>query len=160
MIKSEDSERKSDQVDCVAVVDDLCYFGVLAESRDSAEVSLPKTYFGNCIASYIVAVKRDELVGKNGIVVASKGIEKKIRDSKSNGLLGAETWMSDYRELSKKSFVGVAGSPKLAVYETDFGWGKPKKSDAVHIDRSDSISLSDCRDGGNGIEIGLALERS
>jgi hypothetical protein len=143
-------------------VDDLCYFVFLADCRDSTEFSIPKTYFGNCISSFTVAVKRDELVGKNGIVVASNGIEKKIRDFKSNALLGAESLMSEYRDLSKPgtSLVVVAGSPKLAVYETDFGWGKPKKSDAVHLDSSGSISLSDCRDGGNGIEIGLALERS
>ncbi|XP_045800659.1 coumaroyl-CoA:anthocyanidin 3-O-glucoside-6''-O-coumaroyltransferase 1-like, partial [Trifolium pratense] len=154
MIKSEQNEGD--------YVDDLCYFVFLADCRDSPEFSLPKTYFGNCISSLIVAVKRDELVGKNGIVAAAKGIEKKIRDFKSNALLGAESLMSDYRDLSKPgtSLVIVAGSPKLAVYETDFGWGKPKKSDAVHLDSSGSISLSDCRDGGNGIEIGLALERS
>lgn len=161
MSKSEESEDKSDESDCV-VVDDHCYFVFLADCRDSGESSLPKTYFGNCLASYTVAVKRDELIGKNGIVVASIGIEKKIRDFKSDALLGAETLMSDYRELSKpgKSVIVVAGSPKLAVYETDFGWGKPKKSDAVHLDSSGSISLSDCRDGGGGIEVGLALERS
>lgn len=161
MIKSEEGDKKSDQGDCVDV-DDHCYFVFLADCRDSGEFSLPKTYFGNCLASYIVAVKRDELIGKNGIVVASIGIEKKIRDFKSDALLGAETLMSDYREISKpgKSVTVVAGSPKLAVYETDFGWGKPKKSDAVHLDSSGSISLSDCRDGGGGIEVGLALERS
>ncbi|KAK2370364.1 coumaroyl-CoA:anthocyanidin 3-O-glucoside-6''-O-coumaroyltransferase [Trifolium repens] len=152
---------KAEQIECDHV-DDLCNFVFLADCRDSAEVSLPKTYFGNCIRSYIVAVKRDELVGKNGIVVAAKGIEKYIRDFKSNALLGTESLMSDFMDLLKpgKSLVVVAGSPKLAVYETDFGWGKPKKSDAVHLDSSGSISLSDCRDGGNGIEIGLALERS
>jgi len=159
MIKSKAGDSKSDQGDCV-VDDDNCYFVILADCRDSGEFSLPKTYFGNCIASYAVAVKRDELVGINGIVVASNGMEKKIRDFKNDALLGAESLMSNYRELDNKSLVVVAGSPKLAVYETDFGWGKPKKSDAVHLDSSVSISLSDCRDGGGGIEIGLVLERS
>ncbi|KEH39032.1 putative transferase [Medicago truncatula] len=59
-----------------------------------------------------------------------------------------------------KSVNVIAGSPNLAVYETDFGWGKPKKSDAVHLDSSGSISLSDCRGGGGGIKVGLTLERS
>jgi len=155
MVKSEQSKR-----DCTG--DDLVYFIFLADCRNRSEFSLPKTYFGNCLASYAVAVKRDELVGKNGIVVASNGIEKKIRDFKSDALLGAETLIPDYSESLKpgNSFVVVAGSPKLDVYETDFGWGKPKKSDAVHIDSFGSISLSDCRDGGGGIEVGLALERS
>ncbi|CAL5200462.1 unnamed protein product [Lathyrus oleraceus] len=143
--------------------DDLCNFLFLADCRDRPEYSLPKTYFGNCLASYTVVVKKSELVGKDGIVVAANGIERKIRDFKSDDvLLGAEVLMPDYRELSKPgmSLVVVAGSPKLAIYETDFGWGKPVRSDAVHIDAFGSISLSDCRDGGGGIEVGLALERS
>ncbi|CAL5200461.1 unnamed protein product [Lathyrus oleraceus] len=162
MVKSEHSESKRDQDDCAVVDDDLCYFVILADCRGSSELSLPKAYFGNCVTSYTVAIKRNELVGENGIVVAANGIENKIRDFRSNALLGAETVMSDYRELSKpgKSVIVVAGSPKHAVYETDFGWGKPLKSDAVHLDSTGSISLSDCRDGEGGIEVGLALERS
>lgn len=157
MIKSEQSNNEGD---CV-VDDDICYFVFLADCRDCPEFSIPKNYFGNCLASYIVVVKRDELIGKNGIVVAANGIERKIRDFKSDPLLGAESLMSDYRELSKsnKSILVVAGSPKLGVYETDFGWGKPNKSDLVHLSSSGSISLSDCRDGGSGIEVGLALQK-
>ncbi|XP_058776843.1 coumaroyl-CoA:anthocyanidin 3-O-glucoside-6''-O-coumaroyltransferase 1-like [Vicia villosa] len=157
MVKSEKNTGGDD-----FVVDDLCNFLFLADCRDRPEYSLPKTYFGNCLASYSVVVKRGELVGKDGIVVAANGIERKIRDFKSDALLGAEVLMPDYRQLWKQgmSFVVVAGSPKLGVYETDFGWGKPVKSDAVHIDLFGSISLSDCRDGGGGIEVGLALERN
>jgi hypothetical protein len=158
MVKS----KQIDQGDCVNVVDDLCNFLFYADCRGRREFSLSKTYFGNCLASYIVAVKRDELVGKNGIVVAANVIDRKIREFKSDAMLGSETMMLDYKELFKpgKSIVMVSGSPKLDVYETDFGWGKPKKSDVVHHDSSNVISLSDCRDGGCGIEIGLALERS
>jgi hypothetical protein len=158
MVKS----KQIDQGDCVNVVDDLCNFLFYADCRGRREFSLSKTYFGNCLASYIVAVKRDELVGKNGIVVAANVIDRKIREFKSDAMLGSETMMLDYKELFKpgKSTVMVSGSPKLDVYETDFGWGKPKKSDVVHHDSSGTISLSDCRDGGSGIEIGLALERS
>ncbi|PNY12492.1 anthocyanin 5-aromatic acyltransferase-like protein [Trifolium pratense] len=151
---------KSEQSDQGDVVDDLCNFLFFADCRGRPEFSLSKTYFGNCLASYIVVVKRDELVGNNGIVVAANGINRKIRDFKSDAALGSETLMLDYRELfiPGKSILVVAGSPKHAVYETDFGWGKPKKSDKVHH-VSCTISLSDCRDGGSGIEIGLALER-
>lgn len=38
-------------------------------------------------------------------------------------------WMSKFRAVKPgKAVLVVAGSPKLEVYETDFGWGKPKKS--------------------------------
>ncbi|XP_050906910.1 coumaroyl-CoA:anthocyanidin 3-O-glucoside-6''-O-coumaroyltransferase 1-like [Lathyrus oleraceus] len=104
MVKSEHGERKMDQDDCVVVDVDLCNFVILADCRGSSELSLP-----------------------NEIVLAANGIETKIRDFKSNALLGAEMMMSRYRELSKhgKSVVVVAGSPKHVVYEIDFGWGKP-----------------------------------
>ncbi|TKY48819.1 Malonyl-CoA:anthocyanidin 5-O-glucoside-6''-O-malonyltransferase [Spatholobus suberectus] len=69
--------------------------------------------------------------------------------------------MSDYRELWKpgKSVVVIVGSPKLTVYQIDFGWGNPKKSDAVHIDASGMISLSDCKDKEGGIDVGLAVDK-
>lgn len=53
----------------------------------------------------------------------------------------------------------VAGSPKLNVYETDFGWGKPKLSEVLHAGDSSAMCLSDCRDQDCGIEVGLALKR-
>ncbi|PNX93606.1 anthocyanin 5-aromatic acyltransferase-like protein [Trifolium pratense] len=156
------NSEQSDQGDSIVVDDDLCYFLFFADCRGRPEFSLPKTYFGNCLASYIVAVNRCELVGKDGIVVAANGIDMRIRDFKSDAVLGSETMIVDFKELFKpgKSVVLVSGSPKLDVYGTDFGWGKPKKSDVVHHDSSGIISLSDCRDGGSGIEIGLSLERS
>ncbi|BAT92240.1 hypothetical protein LR48_Vigan05g153300 [Vigna angularis] len=142
--------------------DELCHLVFLADCRERPEFSLPSTYFGNCLTSYIVTIKRSELVGEDGIVAAANAIGKEIRDLKSDPLKNAETLMSNYRELGKpgKSVLVIAGSPKLGVYKTDFGWGKPKKCEAAHIESSGSISLSDCRDENGGIEVGLALERT
>ncbi|WVZ00652.1 hypothetical protein V8G54_026721 [Vigna mungo] len=142
--------------------DELCHLVFLADCRERPEFSLPSTYFGNCLTSYIVAIKRSELVGEDGMVAAANAIGKEIRDLKSDPLRNAETLMSDYREIGKpgKSVLIIAGSPKLGVYKTDFGWGKPKKCEAAHIESSGSISLSDCRDENGGIEIGMALERT
>ncbi|XP_057455439.1 coumaroyl-CoA:anthocyanidin 3-O-glucoside-6''-O-coumaroyltransferase 1-like [Lotus japonicus] len=158
LIRSEQSKGDG----CVAKSNDqLCYLVFLADCRDHPEISLPSTYFGNCLATCIVALKRSELVGENGIVEVAKAVQREIRNWKSDPLRNAETLMSDYREVAKpdQSVLIVAGSPKLGVYETDFGWGKPKKSESVHIDITGSISLSDCRDNEGGIEVGLALER-
>jgi hypothetical protein len=57
------------------------------------------------------------------------------------------------------NIVTVAGSPRFGVYETDFGWGRPKKSEVVHIDDTGVISLAECRDEDGAIEVGLALSR-
>ncbi|KAE9599833.1 putative anthocyanin 6''-O-malonyltransferase [Lupinus albus] len=129
--------------------------------RNNPELSLPSTYFGNCLASGIVAIKRGVIVGENGIIEIANAIEREVRDLKNDAMKKFDTLMSDYRELGKveKSKLVIAGSPKLNVYDTDFGWGRPKKSESVHIETSGSISLSDCREKTSGIEVGLALER-
>jgi len=158
MIRSEEKKGNCFSEEC----DELCHLVFLADCRDRPEFSLPSTYFGNCLTAYIVAIKRSELAGKGGIVVAANAIERQVRDLKSDALRNAETLISDYRELGKpgKSVLVIAGSPKLGVYQTDFGWGKPKKTESAHIESSGSISLSDCRDQKGGIEVGLALERT
>ncbi|QCE09619.1 shikimate O-hydroxycinnamoyltransferase [Vigna unguiculata] len=152
MVGSEESEQYSDQ---------LCYLVFPADSRDRPEFSLTSTYFGNCLTICMAAMKRSEIVGENGIVAAANAIEREIRDFKSDALKKVENWVSDYRERVKpgKSRLFIAGSPKLGVYQTDFGWGKPKKCEAAHIESSASISLCDCRDEKEGIQVGLALER-
>ncbi|KAJ7971834.1 Anthocyanin 5-aromatic acyltransferase [Quillaja saponaria] len=70
-------------------------------------------------------------------------------------------------ELVKYTHVNICGdicfdlgSPKLGVYETDFGWGKPKKSEVVHMNTTGSSALSDCKDGESGIEVSLVLDRT
>ncbi|XP_022640925.1 coumaroyl-CoA:anthocyanidin 3-O-glucoside-6''-O-coumaroyltransferase 1 isoform X2 [Vigna radiata var. radiata] len=134
--------------------DELCHLVFLADCRERSEFSLSSTYFGNCLTSYNVAIKRSELVGEDGIVAAANAIGKEITNLKSDPLRKAETFISDYKEVTKpgKSVLVIAGSPKLGVYKTDFGWGKPKKCAAAHIESSRSVSLSDCRDENAGIE--------
>ncbi|OIV96750.1 hypothetical protein TanjilG_11746 [Lupinus angustifolius] len=161
MIKSEESKGNNN---CVTKdYDELCYLILLADCRNIPELSLPSTYFGNCLATGIVAIKRGIIVGENGIIEIANAVEREVRDLKSESDVKKkfDTLMSDYKELGKgeKSKLVIAGSPKLNVYDTDFGWGRPKKSESVHIESSGSISLSDCKEKGSGIEVGLALER-
>ncbi|KAK9285951.1 hypothetical protein L1049_025153 [Liquidambar formosana] len=105
------------------------------------------TYFGNCLALCFVSAKRAELVGENGVFAAAKAIGRKVKELESGVLRGAEKWMSKWKELGEEGrLVSVAGSPKLLVYDTDFGWGRPKKSEVVHVEVSGTFSLAECRD--------------
>ncbi|KAK9285953.1 hypothetical protein L1049_025155 [Liquidambar formosana] len=138
--------------------DELCNFCFVADCRNRDEVLVPTTYFGNCLSICFVSAKRGELVGENGVVVAAKAIGSKVKGLESGVLRGAEKWISNWNESSELgNLVTVAGSPKLRVYETDFGWGRPKKSEVVQIDVSGAISLAESRDKEGGIEVGLAL---
>ncbi|QCE09616.1 shikimate O-hydroxycinnamoyltransferase [Vigna unguiculata] len=153
LVGSEESTQDSDK---------LCFLIFAADSRDCPEFSLTSTYFGNCVATCMVAMKRSEIVGENGIVAAAKAIEREIRDFKSDALRKFENLISDSRELEKlgKSALIIASSPKFGVYQSDFGWGKPKKCEVAHVESSAFMSLSECRDEKEGIEVGLALERT
>ncbi|KAF7130256.1 hypothetical protein RHSIM_Rhsim10G0050500 [Rhododendron simsii] len=62
-------------------------------------------------------------------------------------------------KLDDEGFLSIAGSPRLENYNTDFGWGRPKKVELVSIAKSRAVTLSNSRDGNGGIEIGVVLKK-
>ncbi|KAM2482023.1 hypothetical protein COP2_040811 [Malus domestica] len=73
---------------------------------------------------------------------------------------GAEKWISEWEEMfGSELHVMVLGSPKVDLYETDFGWGRPGKIEEIGIDGVTGISLSESRDMSGGIEVGLVLPK-
>ncbi|CAN1844041.1 Coumaroyl-CoA:anthocyanidin 3-O-glucoside-6''-O-coumaroyltransferase 1 [Linum perenne] len=135
-----------------------------ADSRGRMEPKVPATYFGNCLGGVGVSLRQGDLLRDGGFAIAAEEIAAKIAEMEREGpLKDAENWFKGSRNERVKRFgkmVSVAGSPKLRVYETDFGWGRPRKSEPVHIDFSGSVYFSDARDvKRGGIEFGLALKK-
>ncbi|XP_023533558.1 coumaroyl-CoA:anthocyanidin 3-O-glucoside-6''-O-coumaroyltransferase 1-like [Cucurbita pepo subsp. pepo] len=156
LIKSTQSEASDSEDE-----DELCYFGFLADCRNRVKDPLPPTYFGNCLDVGVVELKKSELVKRNSIVMAAKAIGNRVEEFENEPLKVAEKWFSLWKTYSKdKHFVTIAGSPKLKAYDTDFGWGRAMKSEVLHVDNSESISLQDSRDEQGGIEIGLGLHNT
>ncbi|XVF84348.1 hypothetical protein PTKIN_Ptkin17bG0029600 [Pterospermum kingtungense] len=135
----------------------ICLFLFLADCRD--RLRLPTNYFGNCLKPCNATAKTSELTGENGVVVAAKAIRREIEEFEKEPLEGVENWICRTKELYKECehCVTLAGSPKLRVYETDFGFGRPRKSEVVHIGTHGSISIAESRDEAGGVEFGLAL---
>ncbi|CAN1231963.1 Coumaroyl-CoA:anthocyanidin 3-O-glucoside-6''-O-coumaroyltransferase 1 [Linum perenne] len=138
------------------------------DARGRMEPKVPATYFGNCLGGVDVSLKRRDLAGDGGFVIAAEEIAAKISAKiaameREGPLKDATNWFKGSRSERVKKFgkmVLVAGSPKLQVYETDFGWGRPRKSEPVHIDFSGAVYFSDPRDvERGGIEFGLALKK-
>lgn len=155
---------KSEEIKSATVLannDESYILAFMADCRNRPEFSIPVEYFGNCLVCGNAEVKRSKLVGENGILEAAIAIGSEVRHLQHGTFEGAETLMSNFTEFATlgKHMTIIAGSPNLEVYETDFGWGKPKKSDVVHVDNSGTISLSDCRDKEGRIEVGLALQK-
>lgn len=122
---------------------------------------IPQTYFGNCMAPGIVSVKKRDLLDQKSVLAASDAINARIKDMLSSDLLGtAPTWGQGVRKWVMSRFpTSIAGAPKLGLYDMDFGLGKPCKMEIVHIETGGSIAFSESRDGSNGVEIGIALEK-
>ncbi|KAF2283162.1 hypothetical protein GH714_043492 [Hevea brasiliensis] len=137
------------------------YLGFVADCRGRLKPKLPITYFGNCLSVCYASAKRSELIQENGITIAAKAIAKQVKELENGVLERAEKWMSDWKEISEQgTLITISGSPKLRVCDIDFGWGRPKKSKVVQIDVLGAVSISKLRDGGGGVEVGLALPRS
>ncbi|KAK2650970.1 hypothetical protein Ddye_018459 [Dipteronia dyeriana] len=144
--------------------DDVVYhFLAPVDCRERVLSEIPANYFGNCLTYILVPAKRSELMGESGIVFAAKAIGRKINEV---GKLGAmedlhqENWVPNITEASKRiPVVTVASSPKFQVYNNDFGWGRPKKFDLVHIGAYTCFSLAESRDEDGGLDIGIIVER-
>ena len=106
-------------------------------------------------------MKKSELIGENGFVLAAKAIGSKVKELEKSGLRGVENWLPTLMERIRSGhLIAVAGSPKLQVYDINFGWGRPNKVELIHIDSGDAISLAEYRDEQGGIEVGLALNKN
>ncbi|KAF6173546.1 hypothetical protein GIB67_042676 [Kingdonia uniflora] len=73
---------------------------------------------------------KSDLIGEDGIIVATERIHT------------------------------AAGSPNLKAYDTNFGWGNPKKVKIASISDTGAISLAERSDGEVEVEVGLALKES
>lgn len=142
----------------------LCHFMFIADCRTYLQATpLPETYFGNCTAPCLVSMEKKALLGREGTVLGARSIAEKVKELKNCGALrGIEKSMSEIGNIVSQYGrpLSVAGSPRLADYDTDFGWGRPRKSAMVHIDMSESISLTQSRDEDGGMEIGLVLSKA
>nr|XP_027063670.1 coumaroyl-CoA:anthocyanidin 3-O-glucoside-6''-O-coumaroyltransferase 2-like [Coffea arabica] len=137
------------------------YFGFIAGGITRLGFSVPKSYIGNCVAFGRSMVKRDQLVGENGLIYAAKAIGDTIKELDREVLGEADKWISDWEVLfGSEPHVMITGSPKVGSYELDFGWGRPTKVEEASISKTRAISLCESRDVFHGIEVGLALPKA
>ncbi|KAL4572487.1 hypothetical protein LXL04_019266 [Taraxacum kok-saghyz] len=139
--------------------DELERFVCLANFRNRMDPPLPETYFGNCVGPCVAVAQSMLLSGNEGFLVAVGSIGEAISKTvkKKHGILeDAELWFElMFRTPAKiPAKIGVAGTPKLKIYDVDFGWGKPRKYETVSIDRNGSISVNACKESPEDLEIG------
>ncbi|KAG6420441.1 hypothetical protein SASPL_116968 [Salvia splendens] len=139
-------------------IGEVHYFGFIAGGLTRLPFAVPSNYAGNCVGFGRSEGRRGELVGEDGVVHAAKAIGDTVKKLNVDMLGGARNWISEWEQLRESELhITVSGSPKLDLYDLDFGWGKPLKFEEVSIDNHNAISLSQSREVIGGIEIGVAL---
>ncbi|PIA56864.1 hypothetical protein AQUCO_00700905v1 [Aquilegia coerulea] len=145
--------------DVALSVDQEERFAFVFDCRSQLNPPVPTTYFGNCLGFSMVICNRKELLQEDGIAIAAELLGKKIQSIRNDP---EEIWKplaSFYcGSVDREHMLGVAGSPKLNVYETDFGWGKPKKVEITSTGSS-AVSLSEHPIEERALEIGLVLSK-
>ncbi|CAN1217328.1 Anthocyanidin 3-O-glucoside 6''-O-acyltransferase (Fragment) [Linum perenne] len=120
------------------------------DCRGRVDPKLSGNYFGNCLSGIRVLVKRKDLIGEDGIVIATREIGWRIKEIEIEGAVRS---VEKYHAFSGRSeimkVVTVAGLSKLRIYETNFRWGRPRKSEPIHVDFS-----------GNELDLQAATSRS
>ncbi|GKC59191.1 transferase, chloramphenicol acetyltransferase-like domain protein [Tanacetum coccineum] len=115
------------------------------------------TYFGNCSWGSISVAKTSILTGKEGFITAAKLIGENLYKTLNDkdGVVNEKLFSGD--PLSQGTFISIAGTPKLKLYDIDFGWGKPKKLERISLDYGASISIDAGKECDKDMEFGVRL---
>ncbi|KAF3679340.1 hypothetical protein FXO37_03909 [Capsicum annuum] len=157
LIKSQDAI--GDQID----ENGMEFFGCAANCRARLDPPLPSSYFGNCIVAYITKTRHVDLAGNEGFTTAveliGETIQKRAKDEKF--VLTGE-WFKELMAVDTNRLLSIVGSPKLDLYQADFGWGKPEKYEFVghDVEKNVSMSLGKCKDLDGALEVGLWLPKT
>ncbi|KAI5340799.1 hypothetical protein L3X38_020073 [Prunus dulcis] len=112
-------------------------------------------------------VERKGLLGEDGFSMAVNAISEAIKGLDNGVLNGAENlvsslYLSEFDLQATTDYSRVfttAGSHQFKMYDTDFGWGRPKSTEVVPIGRRGAITFSDGKNGGGAVDIGLVLKK-
>ncbi|KAL0920490.1 hypothetical protein M5K25_009630 [Dendrobium thyrsiflorum] len=142
---------------CLTDGDGAAHVLFVVDWRRRIRPEIPANYYGNCLGPCYVNCNAEELLAKDGILVACAAIGKGIEELGDDVHESIDGWMDRLRVVAPWRPLTVAGSPKMGVYETDFGWGKPRKVEVTSTRETGAVALAESRDGAGGIEIGVIL---
>ncbi|XP_008230891.1 PREDICTED: phenolic glucoside malonyltransferase 1-like [Prunus mume] len=163
LVKAEEEEEEEEE----EIKDDQILMVLSVDCRSRLDPPIPATYFGNCITGHGAFAERKGLLGEDGFFVAVNAISEAIKGLNNGVLNGAENLVSslylsesDLQATTDHSRVfTTAGSHQFKMYDTDFGWGRPKSTEVVPIGRRGAITFSDGKNGGGAVDIGLVLKK-
>ncbi|KFK33371.1 hypothetical protein AALP_AA5G004900 [Arabis alpina] len=143
----------------------LVCVGFASDFRSRLNPPLPSTYFGNCIVGTgDYDLKAEPILEEEqglGFMSAVESVSGWVKGLCPENI--EKSMLSPFEAFKRmepgRQMISVAGSTRLGIYGSDFGWGKPVKVEIVTIDKDESVSLSESGDGTGGVEIGVSLKK-
>nr|XP_028953751.1 phenolic glucoside malonyltransferase 2-like [Malus domestica] len=138
------------------------------DCRSRLTPPLPANYFGNCVTARLALAERKGLLGEDGLIVAVNAISEAIKGLDDGSLMnGAENLVSSLYPSDEQTssgaghrrFFTTAGSHRFDMYDTDFGWGRPRSTEVVRMHTVGTITFADGKNGGGAVDIGLVLKK-
>eukprot|EP00253_Pinus_taeda_P024558 PITA_24558 len=146
---------------------ELVDFTVIADCRDRLKPPLPPTYFGNCLCIGIARTTAKQLLEHDICFAASliqEAINSCITEENINNciellesLLGSGK--GSLPNVLSRYYVDLIGSPKLPVYEIDYGWGKPLNVQLASMDAIGGMIVFPGRDEEGSMDVTTRLPR-
>ncbi|XP_042486456.1 phenolic glucoside malonyltransferase 1-like [Macadamia integrifolia] len=152
LIKAEGKVIKSENPGMARLV-------VTVDCRARLDNPIPGTYFGNCVRGCVMTSERADLMRGDGVAVATELIKEAMSGLRKGVLGGVEHVLSNLLKLESRRAFAAAGLMGFGIYETDFGWGRPKKVELVSNDRTGALFMRESRDIDGGIEFDLVLHK-
>lgn len=91
---------------------------------------LPTSYFGNAIHVQRITARTEELVANVGILTAASLLQESIEAAQRDEMIRfrIEEWMKNPTLITRQginNFISIGSSPRFALYQNDFGFGRP-----------------------------------
>ncbi|KAI3743276.1 hypothetical protein L1987_60982 [Smallanthus sonchifolius] len=140
--------------------DERQVFIIPIDCRTRLDPPIQAAYFGNSIAGCILIAKTTVLTGKEGFIATAKLMGENLNEllTDKDGILKEKVgWEDLFSDGVPTSMISIAGTPKLKLYDLDFGWGKPKKLERISLDYGASISIDAGKESDQDLEIGVCL---
>ncbi|CAL5042120.1 unnamed protein product [Urochloa decumbens] len=140
---------------------DDAHLVISADCRNRLVSPLGDGFFGNCVKACYARAGAGELRGEGGVARAAAAIRAAIRAGLEEELEGgpladAEGWTEAYAAIPKERVVAVASSNRFMAYETDFGWGAPRRVEMASSFAAQMVALLGARDG--AVQVSVALD--
>ncbi|SPT20602.1 unnamed protein product [Triticum aestivum] len=136
--------------------DDDVMLGFHADDRHRLDPPAGAGYFGACLIGCIASLLARELRTENALAAAARAVQEEVRKKTEDPMAGCD-FLAPAFKIAMERMMNVSGSSSFRAYElADFGWGRPRRTENIRMNRDGQVALMRARDG-LGVQVSVSL---